>query len=141
MRMVTRVLACVLNRMMTWKTVRLELARTAAFPRGSASRAYILRLPLSEDGKIEADAVADNPSRATTQRFWSSEPDQFGRIELVDGQWLLRYQGRQGENLVRMPSRPLRLDQEVFIQESDGSQNPFRVASIRNNGAAIAKVS
>jgi hypothetical protein len=31
---------------MTWKTIRLELARTSEFPNGSAAHAYVLLSPL-----------------------------------------------------------------------------------------------
>lgn len=126
---------------MTWKTVRLELASTAGFPNGSASRAYIIRVPLDEDGIIDPEALARSPSRATARRFWSPEPDQFGRIERSDGHWLFRCRGQHGESLFRMPARPLRLDDELPIEEPDGSSNPFRVASIKNNGVVAAQSS
>ena len=126
---------------MSWKTVGLELARTASFPQGSAGRTYILRVPLSEDGLIVADRLARNPARATARRFWTPEPDQFGRIEHADGHWLFRCRGQHGESLFRMSALPIRLEQEVLIEEPDGSTNPFRVASIRGNDAASTTAS
>jgi hypothetical protein len=42
---------------MTWKSIRLELARTKEFPEGSASRAYLLRLPLDDRGRIYESAL------------------------------------------------------------------------------------
>ena len=120
---------------MTWKTVRLELARSAGFPKGSPGRAYLLRVPLDEDGLIDDATLARTPSRATARRFWASEPDQFGHVERADGHWVLRCRGTQGESLFRIPVRPILLDGQVIVEEPNGTSNPFRVASIRANGA------
>jgi hypothetical protein len=126
---------------MTWKTIRLELARTDRFPKGSASRAYILRVPLDNDGLINAEVLERNPSRATARRFWSSEPDRFGRVEHSDGYWLLRCRDAQGETDFRMSALPLILDNEIIIEEPDGSKNPFRVASIQSSDPVVAAAS
>jgi hypothetical protein len=126
---------------MTWKTVRLELARTAGFPNGSVGRTYILRVPLSDDGMIDAELLARNPSYATARRFWTPEPDQFGRIERADGHLVFRCRGQHGESIFRMLAVPIRLEQEVLIEELDGSTYPFRVASIRGNAAAATAAS
>jgi hypothetical protein len=126
---------------MTWKTVRLELARTAGFPKGSPSRAYIIRVPLDDGGAIDPEILASSPFKATARRFWSPEPDQFGRVECADGHWLIRCHDRHGESVFRMPARPLRLNDELEIEEPDGSSNPFRVASIRTNGIDAATTS
>lgn len=126
---------------MTWKTVRLELACSASFPRGSPCRAYILRVPLDEDGLIDGAALARSPSRATARRFWSSEPDQFGYVERSGGHWVLRCRGAQGEALFRMPALPIRPNGHIPVEEQDGTTYPFRVASIRTNGAPLSATS
>ena len=126
---------------MTWKTVRLELAPSASFPRGSPSRAYLLRVPLDENGEIDGAMLARSPSRATARRFWSSEPDQFGHIERSDGHWLLRCQGDRGEALFRMPALPLRLHGHITVEEPDGTSSSFRVASISGNGPRVRAIS
>jgi hypothetical protein len=123
---------------MTWKTVRLEFARSATFPSGTPSRAYLLRVPLDENGLIDGATLAQTPSRATAQRFWSSEPDQFGYLECSDGSWILRCRGQAGESRFRMPAVPLRVNGEITIEEPDGTSNPFRVASIKNVGPAVS---
>jgi hypothetical protein len=124
---------------MTWKTVRLELAPTPAFPRGSASRAYLLRVPLDDQGMIDEAALAERNSLATARRFWSSEADQFGHVERTDGHWLIRCITSAGETISRMAVQPLRPDGEVLIEGPDGASNLFRVVSIhtiRMTGAA-----
>ena len=55
---------------MNWKTIRLELAATREFPTGSAGRAFLLRLPLRDDGSIDEAEVA--PVRL--------DPDQLRQI-------------------------------------------------------------
>jgi hypothetical protein len=44
--------------MPTWNLVRLELAGTSEYPEGSASRAYMLRVPLDDAGLIDEAALA-----------------------------------------------------------------------------------
>lgn len=130
-----------LNAIMTWKTVRLELASTPSFPRGSASRAFILRVPLDDEGLIDAEVLGENPARATARRYWSPEPDQFGRLERSDGHWLLRCHGPNGETEFQMTGLPLRLNREITIKEPSGACYPFRVASVRVNRSAVAATS
>ena len=115
----------------------MELARSATFPKGTPSRAYLLRLPLDEDGLIDDTELARSPSQATARRFWSSEPDQFGYVERSDGHWVLRCRGQQGEALFRMPALPLLLNGQIAVEEPDGTSNSFRVASIRNVGPPV----
>lgn len=116
---------------MNWNNIRLELAGTKRFPRGSASRAFLLRLPLNGDGSIDATGIDRNPAQATVRRFWGSEPDQSGRVLREDRGWIFRC-GRPREEtaIFRLVSEAMRLDQKVMIEAPDGSVLPFRVASI-----------
>src|SRR3546814_9571358 len=63
---------------MSWTTIRLELARTPAFPNGSAARSYVLRLPLGSGGLIDEREYRIHPELATARRFWPNEPDRHG---------------------------------------------------------------
>jgi hypothetical protein len=63
-----------------WNVVRLELARTPEFPGGSASRAFMLRVPLNKEGLIDEASLARRPAMATVRRFWPNEPDQTGYV-------------------------------------------------------------
>jgi hypothetical protein len=121
---------------MNWKSVRLELAPTKGFPRGSAGRAFLLNVPLNDDGCIDHDAVAQNPVRATVRRFWASEPDSFGAVEPLDGRWALRCRrAANSESTFLLDAAPLNLEQQVNVQGPDGTWLPFRVASIRLAGS------
>jgi len=118
---------------MNWKTIRLELAGTREFPAGSVGRAFLLRLPLQEDGWISEDEIAKNPSRATVRRFWASDPDRTGHIVRSEGSWAL-IDGMDGAPSYRLPSQPIRLGELVIMTTPDGSELPFRVAGMRQLG-------
>ena len=116
---------------MTWKTIRLELAATREFPAGSASRAFLLRLPVRDDGTIDEEEVAHCPTRATVRRYWGSEPDSSGRIVPVPGGWECRCDERGADGRAfRLPSPVLKLGQQVEMIGPDGCRLPFRVASM-----------
>jgi hypothetical protein len=116
---------------MNWQTIRLELAGTREFPTGSAGRAFLLRLPLLDDGSIDEVEVARRPSRATVRRFWASEPDSSGHIVRCPAGWECRC-GPPGHEIptYHLPSQPLRLGGEVRMTCPDGRQLPFRVANM-----------
>lgn len=113
---------------MNWKSIRLELGPTAGFPKGSASRAFVLCAPLDELGMVDHQAVARDPRRATVRRFWASEADEFGRLEYVDGSWIFRVRRGKGEEAYRFAAGPFQLDAVVNVQGPDGTTVPFRVA-------------
>lgn len=116
---------------MNWSTIRLELAATGEFPTGSAGRAFLLRLPLCDDGWIDEAEVAQRPSRATVRRFWASEPDISGRIVRCPGGWECRCGQRGNEDLAfRLPSQPLRLGGRIVMECPCGCELPFRIANI-----------
>lgn len=117
---------------MGWKTIRLELARTPAYPGGSAGRAYLIRLPLDDSGLVDDAALSASPSEATVRRFWPSEADRDGLIERSGNGLAMRFNGRgRDPALALLEPGPLLLGAEVTITEPDGSRLPFRVASVR----------
>ena len=118
---------------MNWKTIRLELAGTREFPTGSVSRAFLLRLPLHEDGSIDESEFVNNPSRATVRRFWPSEPDRSGAIVRANGALAFRY-GSDDLRTCLFPSQRIRLGEEVVVKSSDGRELPFRVAGVKQFG-------
>lgn len=119
---------------MTWQTIRLELTGTREFPTGSAGRAFLLRLPLREDGSIDEAEVLKRPSRATVRRFWAAEPDASGRIVRCAGGWECRCEQQGKVRAFGLPSQPLRLGEPVIMTCTDGSAMPFRVASMTKLG-------
>lgn len=113
---------------MPWKSIRLELAETSDHPRGSASRVYLLRVPLDADGAIDAGEVAQRPAHATVRRFWPNQADLSGHVVRTAQGWTFRY--GEGVSVLQPATPPLRLGGHVVLAEPDGSRLPFRVASV-----------
>jgi hypothetical protein len=122
---------------MNWKTIRLELGPTEDFPKGSASRAFLLRAPIDASGEIDAEALARDPAQATVRRFWASERDESGRLERSDGAWVFRPRVGQDGQAYIFSGGPFRGDARIIIRQPDGSDLPFRVVSISRFGANI----
>lgn len=116
---------------MMWKTIRLELAKTDEFPRGSPSRSYLLRLPLGEDGAIDEAELRQQPRHATVRRFWPSQPDLAGYVVRSSRGWEIAYDlDRPEAALGRIDGEVLRLGECVTLAEPNGRRLPFRVASV-----------
>jgi hypothetical protein len=122
-----------------WSLIRLELGRTAEFPEGSASRAYILRLPLDAHGVIDRVALAHNPGLATVRRFWPNEADEHGYVVRKSKGWAFSYAMGEDddEDVFHLESHPLQLGNYVTITETDGRQYPFRVVSAQPDGVIV----
>jgi hypothetical protein len=119
-----------------WNLVRLELARTRAFPEGSASRAYMLRVPLDANGLIDEMALAMRPAMASVRRFWPNEADQTGYLVRNGSGWAFSYAigDEDDENVCHLEAHPLRIGEYVTITESDGARYPFRVVRTQPDG-------
>lgn len=113
---------------MNWKTIRLELATAPGFPSGSVSRGYLIRVPLHGDGSIDPGALARTPQRATVRRFWSTDPDESGRVAHAGDRLTLEFNGTR-MLAVRPPQ--FQVGDAVSLIDSSGSGLPFRIASIR----------
>lgn len=118
---------------MNWTSIRLELARTPEFPGGSASRAYLLRLPLDADGLIDAGALGRTPARATVHRFWPNQPDMSGYVIPTPRGWAFSYEigEEDDETVFHLETHPIRIGEYITLTEPDGSRLPFRVADLK----------
>jgi hypothetical protein len=125
-----RVLNSDLMFMSNWKDIRLELGRTNEFPAGSVSRAYRIRLPLDDNDLLDEKAIQASPHRATVHRYWSSEPDESGLVVRMDGAWAMQCNG-SAVRMLELDGRPIRLGQQVAVEEPGGMLLPFRIAGIR----------
>ena len=119
-----------------WTLVRLELARTPEFPAGSASRAYLLRVPLDRNGLIDKASFAKAPAMATVRRFWPNEPDETGYFVRNGNGWAFSYAigEEDDERLFHLESHPLRMGDYVTVTEPDGQLLPFRVMRSQPDG-------
>lgn len=122
---------------MPLKTIRLELARNAEFPEGSASRGYEFRAPLTGDGVLDHDAWRDVRESCTVRRFWNGAPDEDGLLVHTRGQrWMFRYDhpgvdDDHDDPIFRFDRHHFVEGEYVSITEHDGELRTFRVASVR----------
>ena len=116
---------------MTWTTIRLELARTREFPNGSPAHAYVLRLPLMQEGTVDAKEFNAQPELATVRRFWPGEPERSGYIIHKRGGWAFSYALGEDddENIFHLESHPLRVGDYLTLTEPDGDKWPYQVRS------------
>ena len=117
---------------MNWKSIRLELARTKEFPEGSASRAYLLRLPLDQNGFIDEPSLAGSPALATVHRHWPNQPDRSGYMIRTRSGWTMSYEpGEEDDEVVfHLETHPIKVGEYITLTEPDGCRLPFRVASV-----------
>jgi hypothetical protein len=115
---------------MSWKTIRLELARSPGFPDGSPERAYLLHLPLDDDGLVDLGRFRRSPELATVHRHWPGERVRSGYVIHKRGGWAFSYAIGEldDENVVHLERHPLRLGEYVTITEPDGEKLPYRIA-------------
>lgn len=118
---------------MNWKSVRLELARTPEFPEGSASRVYLLRLPLDRGGLIDERSLRASPERATVHRYWPNERDLSGYVIRTPRGWAFSYEPGEDDDeaVYHLETHPLELGNYITLTEPDGRELPFRVASLK----------
>lgn len=113
---------------MTWTMIRLELARTPAFPNGSAARSYVMRLPLGADGRIDEWEYRHHPEYATVRRFWPNEPDRDGHLLRMEDGWALSQAA--GGACFRLEAQAIRSGSHLTLTEPDGARLPFEVKAL-----------
>jgi hypothetical protein len=128
---------------MKWKVIRLELASNWQFPRGSAGRSYLIRLPLDEDGAIDSATLKSQPVRATVRRYWPNQADMVGYLVPVGPGYAIRYEmngartngtpvnGSADDHLFKLDADAIRIGEEISLTEPDGHLARFRVADIQ----------
>ena len=123
---------------MKWKMIRLELASSWEFPRGSVGRSYLIRLPLTDDGAIDTDELELQPANATVRRYWSNQADMIGHLVKTPLGYAIRYDanGRSAcelsePALFQFGADAIRVGEQIFLAEPDGRQLNFRVASMQ----------
>ena len=128
---------------MKWKVIRLELASSWEFPRGSVGRSYLIRLPLTETGAIDNAALETEPRHATVRRHWSNEADMLGYLVRTPTGYAIRYEtsgtrhdipatnGSAYQRLFQFGADAIELGEQIFLTEPDGSRLRYRVAGMQ----------
>jgi hypothetical protein len=119
------------NARMTWKTIRFELARTPRYPEGSAAHAYVLRLPVDQDGMVETRPLKAATEHPTVSRFWPHEPDRTGVVIKTDGKWSFSYRSGEAddETIFHLEDHPINIGEYLTITETNGEKLPFKVVN------------
>lgn len=119
---------------MALRQVRLELARNAEFPEGSAQRGYEFVAPLTDDGHLDRDGWGAQRAACTVRRFWAGEDDEHGHlVHHRGGQWAFHYAqlaDADEEPIFRFDRHRFAVGEYVTITEHDGVQRTFRVANV-----------
>jgi hypothetical protein len=116
---------------MTWKTIHLELARTAEFPEGSAAHAYMLRLPIDDNGFIERSEMRHPAESPIVHRIWPGEHDRNGVVISSRAGWAFSYEvgDADDEGIFQLEHHAIKVGEYLTITEADGERLPFKVVS------------
>ena len=117
----------------TFHVVHLDLAREPGHPEGSVLDRYTLMLPLTLDGRVDADEARAYPEYCRVSRALGQDALKRGQIHRDDGgAWVFDFGDAEGE-----PEVAFRLAQERFepveyvsIQRA-GEQHSYRVVSLQ----------
>lgn len=119
---------------MTLRRVRLELARNAQYPDGSARHGYQFVAPLTDDGHLDGDGWQRERNACTVHRFWVGEDDEYGRLVHHPGNhWAFQYDGtgdEEEEPIFRFDRHRFVVGEYVSITEHDNVQRTFRVVEV-----------
>ena len=118
---------------MALRSIRLELARAADFPEGSAERAHELVAALTDDRHLDAPDRPAWRDAGTAHRFRAGEDDAYGRLVHHRGNhWAFQYGDMSDEEEpIFQPDRHRFVVGEcVSITEHDGVERAFRMAEV-----------
>ena len=119
---------------MTFYKVRLELARTDAFPEGSVAHGYDLVVPLDAAGHLDEAAWRQNRKRCVIRRFWADEEDQRGElIHTRSKTWAFSYAPGEDDDepLFRLDTHLFKQGDYISIREHEGETLPFRIVRVQ----------
>lgn len=121
--------------MTTLTHVVLELARERAHPVGDRNHGYHLYLPLTDEGRIDAEAWKRLRSACRVRRFRPNEEEAHGRIRHGSGgRWIFDYSDRDDfddETGFRLSDESFVPGEYISIREDDGQLHTFQVVSTR----------
>jgi hypothetical protein len=120
------------------RKITLHLARQKGFPEGSARHGYTIVAPLTDEGRIDAEAWKDQRTACIVHRFWADEPPMRGvlvhRAGGVGGAtWSIDYDKQStddDEDGFRFGDHLFRPGDYVSIREPGGEMNTFRVMAV-----------
>jgi hypothetical protein len=116
------------------KRIRLTLARTKAFPEGSARHGYEFVAPLDATGHIDPQAWKLAREQCHVRRFWGDEQDDIGHlVHRPGGSWAFHYDmagDEDDEAGYRFGSHTFNMGDYVSIKDEDGDLHTFQVVAV-----------
>lgn len=120
------------------RKITLHLARTKAFPDGSARHGYEFVVPLDESGHIVVEGWRAQRNACVVHRFWGSEPRMRGTLVHRAGgthgaTWGFDYDSATNsddEAGYRFGDHAFVPGEYVSLADADGELHTFRIVSV-----------
>jgi hypothetical protein len=120
------------------KHIRLELARSKAYPSGSTRHGYDLIAPLDKEGRIDPELWRKYRKNCRVRRFWDDEEDTIGTLVHKPGgnehaRWMFDYGSGSDDDEeagYRFGEHKFSTGEYVSIRDHDGELHTFRVSSV-----------
>jgi hypothetical protein len=124
------------------KRIRIQLARSKAFPSGSARHGYDLVAPLDEKGHIDQQLWRIHQKECRVRRFWDDEEDANDLLVHKPGgaehaRRMFDYGACSDEDEeagYRFGAHTFAIGEYVSIRDHGGELHTFRVASVEPLG-------
>jgi hypothetical protein len=122
------------------KLIRLEVARSKAFPQGSARHGHEFVAPLRADGHIDTDEWKSSRESCWVKRFWAGDEEQTGKLVHKPGgsehaRWLFAYDEAGDEDDkagYRFGAHAFIPGEYVSIRDDKDEMHTFSVASVES---------
>ena len=117
---------------MSLKKIRLELARTSAFPEGSSGCGYEFNAPLTRRGLLDIERWQRDKALCTVRRFWQGEKDELGGLVHRRSGWMFSYKPGEDDDepIFRFDKHAFVGGEYVSVTEHDGVARPFRIVNV-----------
>ena len=111
--------------------VRLELARCHDFPNGNSDRGYELTLPLTKEGRLDAEDWLHHRDQCRFRRFWDGD-ENAGAVKHDRRGWRLVFENQMEDDEVifRGDHHRFAPGEYISVNDPDGAMRTFRVAQI-----------
>lgn len=121
-----------------FKHIRLNLARSKEFPKGSDRHGYEFVAPLDGKGFIDVEAWRKQREHCRVRRFWAGEGEETGFVVYKSGgpehaRWVFDYDQTaedDDESGFRFGSHAFRPGEYVSIRDEDGGMHTFLVVTV-----------
>ncbi len=120
---------------MSFRRIRLQLAREPQHPQGDALTGYLLTAPLDREGRLNVDAARAHKDACRVVRFREGQNNQEGYLRRrPGGSWAFHYEFDSGveddDPGYRLGEHRFSPGEYVTIEEDEGAHT-YRVVSVQ----------